>query len=69
MNIVRTAILKILVNPEEPGQLRGDLQIIPENSVYAFKDENDLLILLHQVVGSNQLLSSLPEAEADINGR
>lgn len=63
MNTIRTVIIRLLVNLDEPGQLRGDLQILPENSLYAFKGEEDLSILLHQVAGSSQQPQNLPETK------
>jgi hypothetical protein len=50
MQAVHTFILRLLVNPETPGELHGSVQTIPEREVYSFKAGPDLLEILEQLV-------------------
>ncbi len=49
MHTVRTFILRLLVDPDEPRALRGSLQPVPEGEAQPFADEGALLTILHQM--------------------
>ena len=50
MRVIRTFILRLLVNSAEPEALRGDLRPLPEGEAQPFPDEQALLALLHRMV-------------------
>jgi hypothetical protein len=47
---VRTFILRLLVDPDEPEALRGALQPVPEGETQPFVGEQALLVLLRRMV-------------------
>ncbi len=49
MHIIRTLILRLLIDPDEPGALRGSLQPVPAGEAQPFADEGALLAALRQV--------------------
>ena len=49
MRVIRTFILRLLVYPDEPETLRGDLRPLPEGEAQPFPDEQALLALLHRL--------------------
>jgi hypothetical protein len=46
MRVIRTCILKLLVDTDEPAALRGTLHIVENGDTRSFRDEQDLLALL-----------------------
>jgi len=50
LRVIRTFILRLLVNSSEPEALRGDLRPMPEGEAQPFPDEQALLALLHRLV-------------------
>ncbi len=61
MRVIRTFILRLLVNSAEPEALRGDLRPMPEGEAQPFPDEQALLALLHRLASPAR--ESLPEGE------
>ena len=61
MRIIRTFILRLLVNSAEPEALRGDLRPMPEGEAQPFPDEQALLALLHRL--ASPAPESPPESE------
>ncbi len=57
MRIIRIFILRLLIDPHEPGALRGSLQPVPEGEAQPFTDEETLLVALHRM--------TLPVADMD----
>jgi len=51
LRVIRTFILRLLVNSAEPQALRGDLRPVPEGEAQPFPDEQALLALLHRMTG------------------
>ncbi len=51
MRVIRTFILRLLVNSAEPEALRGDLRPMPEGEPIPFADEQALLALLRRLTG------------------
>lgn len=49
MRIIQTFVLRLLLDAECPGELRGSLYCIADNSEYAFADAEALLAQLRQV--------------------
>jgi len=49
LRVTRTFILRLLVDPDEPEALRGDLRPMPEGEAQPFPDEQALLALLRQL--------------------
>jgi hypothetical protein len=49
LRVIRTFILRLLVNSAEPQALRGDLRPLPEGEAQPFPDEQALLALLHRL--------------------
>jgi hypothetical protein len=43
LRVIRTFILRLLVNSAEPEALRGDLRPLPEGEAQTFPDEQALL--------------------------
>jgi len=50
LRVIRTFILRLLVNSAGPEALRGDLRAMPEGEAQPFPDEQALLALLRQLV-------------------
>ncbi len=50
LHIIRIFILRLLIDPDEPGALRGSLQPVPEGEAQPFADEQALLAALRKVV-------------------
>lgn len=61
MRIIQTFVLRLLLDTECPGELRGSLYCIADNSEYAFADAEALLAQLRQV-------ASLREPESGERG-
>jgi len=51
LRVIRTFILRLLVNSSEPDALRGALQPVPEGEAQSFADEQGLLALLRRLTG------------------
>jgi len=51
LRVIRTFILRLLVNSAEPETLRGDLRPMPEGEPQPFTDEQALLALLRRLTG------------------
>jgi hypothetical protein len=51
LRVIRTFILRLLVNSSEPDVLRGALQPVPEGEAQSFADEQALLALLRRLTG------------------
>lgn len=49
MRITQTYILRLLVDPEQPCELRGVLQCVADNSEYTFADAEALLAQLRYI--------------------
>ncbi len=49
MRTVQTFMLRLLVDPAEPGMLRGALHCVPGSSTLPFSDETGLLELLQRL--------------------
>ena len=58
MRVIRTFILRLLVNSAEPQALRGDLRPLPEGEAQPFPDEQALLALLRRLAAP-----SLPQQD------
>jgi hypothetical protein len=67
LRVIRTFILRLLVNSAEPQALRGDLRPLPEGEAQLFPDEQALLALLHRM--ASQALEAPPEGEKCIGNR
>jgi len=67
MRTVQTFILRLLVDPDEPEALRGDLRAIPEGEAQPFPDEQALLALLRQIglAKLRELAAASPDMTAD----
>ncbi len=50
MRTIQTFILRLLIDPDEPGTLRGALQLVPEGDSRPFVGERELLAVLHRLV-------------------
>ncbi len=50
LRTIRTFILRLLIDPHEPGALQGSLQPVPEGEAQPFADEQALLAALRKVV-------------------
>ncbi len=59
MRIIRTFILRLLIDPDEPEALRGSLQPVPEGEAQLFADEGALLAALRKAVLAAQQERSL----------
>jgi len=55
---IRTFILRLLVDPDEPETLRGDLRPMPEGEAQPFVGEQELLAALHRLAAP-----SLPQQD------
>lgn len=64
MRTVRTFVLRLLVDPAEPGAIRGALQAMPEGGSQPFSDEQGLLALLRQMV-----LPTMGAPDSETTGR
>jgi len=51
MRTIQTFVLRLLVDPAAPQELRGALQAVSESETYPFADEQALLALLHRMLG------------------
>ena len=60
MRVIRTFILRLLVNSVEPEALRGELRTVPEGEAQPFADEQALLALLHRLAS--------PPGESSLTG-
>jgi len=58
LRVIRTFILRLLVDPDEPETLRGDLRPLPEGEAQPFPDEQALLALLRRLAAP-----SLPQQD------
>jgi hypothetical protein len=54
LRVIRTFILRLLVDSAEPEALRGDLRPMPEGKAQPFPDEQALLALLHRLASPAQ---------------
>ncbi len=52
MRIIRTFILRLLVDADEPGRLRGVLQPMPDGEARPFTDADELLAALRRALAS-----------------
>jgi len=53
MRVIRTFILRLLVNSAKPKVLHGVLQPMPEGEARPFADEETLVALLHREISGN----------------
>jgi hypothetical protein len=51
MRILKSFILRLYIDPDQPGQFCGDLQTLPERRSYPFKNQSELLDLVHRFKG------------------
>jgi hypothetical protein len=49
MRVIKTCILKLLVNTDEPQSLRGTLRSVESGDERAFKDGQTLLAILEEI--------------------
>ncbi len=49
MRTVQTFMLRLLVDPDEPGEMRGALQCMPGSATLSFSGEENLLVLLRRL--------------------
>lgn len=63
MRAIRTFILRFLVDPAEPGVLRGDLRPLPEGEPLPFAGEAALLDLLHRLLEPTGEVRSLDQED------
>jgi|GEM_PF-6823708 hypothetical protein len=49
MRIIKTCIVKLVVDSDDPKSLRGKLHLVESDDEFAFKDEQSLLKLLKQI--------------------
>jgi hypothetical protein len=54
VHTVETFILRLLIDPDEPGVLRGALRPMPEGKPHPFADEQALLACLHRLAHQQQ---------------
>lgn len=54
MHTVQTFILRLLIDPAEPGALRGALRPMPDGDPHPFADEQALLACLHRIALQQQ---------------
>ncbi len=54
MRAVQTFVLKLLLDTERPGELRGLLCSVSDNAEYTFSDAESLLVLLRQFAGARE---------------
>ncbi len=50
MRVIRTCILKLLVDTDEPAALRGSLRLIEHDAEEAFRSEAELVARLNRIV-------------------
>jgi hypothetical protein len=50
MRTVRTFVLRLFCDTEEPDALRGAIQAVSDQDSHAFPDEQALIELLHEMV-------------------
>ncbi len=50
MRLTRSFLLRLLIDPDCPGVLRGTLHVVADTQDYAFADERALLDLLHRQI-------------------
>jgi hypothetical protein len=65
---VQTFVLRLLVDPAEPGDVRGSLQLLPEGIVQPFTGEPELLAALRRLITPAAGAAS-PAPDADRNAR
>lgn len=66
MRAIRTIVLRLLVDTDQPQSLRGVLQDVAGSEQHYFTDEQSLLALLHRL--SSALPSSLEDSEGEEHG-
>jgi hypothetical protein len=49
MRILKSYILRLYIDLNQPGQLCGDLQTLPDHKSYPFKNQSELLDLVHRL--------------------
>lgn len=64
MRTIWTFVLRVLVDSEEPGALRGSVRCVSDDGEYTFSNATVLLELLHHLVTAPL---ALPPSETDEN--
>lgn len=49
MRFIKTFVLRLVIDPDVPDLLCGDLQRPSDREVFPFKDKTELIALLHQL--------------------
>jgi len=49
MRVIRTCIVRLVVDSDDPKSLRGKLHLVESDDEFAFKDEQSLIKLLKQI--------------------
>jgi len=62
MRLIKTFILRLYTDPEQREQICGDLRALPGHKTFPFKNNSDLLTLLHRLV--NKEVKDLPMTAA-----
>ena len=62
MRITHSFLLRLLIDPACPHDLRGTLHVVADSQDYAFADEQALLDLLHRL---SARLATEPAVEVD----
>ena len=63
MRTIRTIILRLLVDTDQPQSLRGMMNAMPDDHPHPFTDEQTLLAQLHHIIGPQDGLPDQPESE------
>jgi hypothetical protein len=58
MRLIKTFILRLYTDPEQPEQFCGSLQGLARRKTFSFKSSAELLDLLHQL--ANEEVKDLP---------
>jgi hypothetical protein len=64
MRILKSYILRLYIDLDQPDQLCGDLQTLPDRKAYPFKNQSELLDLVHRFMGDEQQNISVDVLEA-----
>jgi len=67
VHTTKTFILRLLINPDAPGILRGALQQRPEGETHHFTDEQALLAYLHRLACCYQEPTKTTKVDPEIH--
>jgi len=72
MRLIKTFILRLYMDPELRDQTCGDLQALPGRKTFPFKDNAELLNLIHQLANEETkelpMIASQDENESNFSG-